>query len=87
MGDAVFDGCIIDKDTTFGRRPDNHPKAKPYYDNDPAQPLTYRGGGKVVLKTSDLTPWTRMKIIAAVKAWQRNGLELDIEKSDRKIYS
>ncbi|HJQ09179.1 MAG TPA: pentapeptide repeat-containing protein [Candidatus Saccharimonadales bacterium] len=89
MGSTRFENCIIDKNTQFGHRPDNHPKAR-HHSNDPDRPQAYRGGGTVILRNlrshqrADGTPvLSDAEIIAMVQEWRKNDLELDL-RSDPK---
>jgi hypothetical protein len=91
MGHTRFENCIIDSDTKFGHRPDNHPKAF-HLSNDPDHPQAYRGDGKIILRNlrsrmrADGTPeLSNDQIIAMVKQWQENGLEL-ADKSDPEYF-
>lgn len=89
MGYTIFENCIIDANTRFGHRPDNHPMAR-NHSNDPERPQAYRGGGTIILRNlrshrrADGTPLlSDNKIVAMVQEWRRNGLELD-SRSDSK---
>ena len=84
MGNTRFENCVIDENTRFGHRPDNHPKAF-HQSNDPDRPQGYRGGGEIILRNLKSHQLTDDQIVALAKQWQENGLELS-DKSDPKYF-
>lgn len=86
MGKTTFIGCVIDKNTKFGRLPDNHPKAR-HNSNNPDQPDAYRGGGELTLKDLKVKPGTLSDddMIELVHSWQRDGLKLSADSNPEYI--
>lgn len=83
-GSTVFRNCVVDGRTKFGRRPENHPKAR-HLSNHPTQPDELRGGGKITLQGLTSHTLSDGQIVTLVKQWQMNGLVL-AEDSDLKYF-